>query len=163
MNRNIAEWIKKELKGYEINEAYDNKSYFLDINNENSTINILLGSRSFYEGWDSNRPNVMMFINIGVGDSKKYVLQSIGRGERIEPLKDKRKRLRFLARENNIKAKELYDKNDHDYVSLIETLFVFGTSVGNINDILDAIKFEREKGGQLIELNKNKEIGNNVL
>jgi type III restriction enzyme len=26
-----------------------------------------MGSRSFYEGWDSNRPNVANFINIGVG------------------------------------------------------------------------------------------------
>ncbi|MEM0139647.1 MAG: DEAD/DEAH box helicase family protein [Ferroplasma sp.] len=159
---NIIEWIKKEFKDYEINEAYDNKSYFQDINSENSTMNILLGSRAFYEGWDSNRPNVMMFINIGVGDSKKYVLQSIGRGERIEPLKNERKRLKFLSREN-IRAKDLYDKADHIFVSLIETLFVFGTSVENLNSILDAIKFEREKNGQLIKLNKNSEIGNNLL
>ncbi|MCW1292180.1 MAG: restriction endonuclease subunit R, partial [Candidatus Rehaiarchaeum fermentans] len=158
----ITDWIKKEFKDYEINEAYDNESYFENINSENSTINILLGSRSFYEGWDSNRPNVMMFINIGVGDSKKYVLQSIGRGERIEPLKNERKRLRFLAREN-IKAKELYDKANHTFVSLIETLFVFGTSVKNINSILNAIKFEREKNGQIIKLNKNIEIGNKLL
>ncbi|MEM3431669.1 MAG: DEAD/DEAH box helicase family protein, partial [Candidatus Micrarchaeia archaeon] len=159
---NIIDWIKKEFKDYEINEAYDNESYFQNINSENSTINILLGSRSFYEGWDSNRPNVMMFINIGVGDSKKYVLQSIGRGERIEPLKNERKRLRFLAREN-IRAKELYDKANHIFVSLIETLFVFGTSVENLNSILDAIKFEREKNGQPIKLNKNSEIGNKLL
>ncbi|MEM4067934.1 MAG: DEAD/DEAH box helicase family protein [Candidatus Micrarchaeaceae archaeon] len=160
---NIIEWIKKEFKDYEINEAYDNESYFENINSEDSTINILLGSRSFYEGWDSNRPNVMMFINIGVGDSKKYVLQSIGRGERIEPLKDERKRLSFLAKENIIKARELKDKVNETYVSLIETLFVFGTTVENINMILDAIKFEREKNGQPIKLNKNSEIGNNLL
>ncbi|MCW1291717.1 MAG: DEAD/DEAH box helicase family protein [Candidatus Rehaiarchaeum fermentans] len=159
---NIIKWIKEKFKEYEINEAYDNKSYFQEINSENSTINILLGSRSFYEGWDSNRPNVMMFINIGVGDSKKYVLQSIGRGERIEPLKNERKRLRFLARENP-KAKELYGKINEIYVSLIETLFVFGTSVENIKSILDAIKFEREKTGQIIKLNKNIEIENNLL
>ncbi|MEM3431661.1 MAG: DEAD/DEAH box helicase family protein, partial [Candidatus Micrarchaeia archaeon] len=159
---NIIEWIRKEFRDYEINEAYDNKSYFQDINSENSTINILLGSRSFYEGWDSNRPNVMMFVNIGVGDSKKYILQSIGRGERIEPLKNEKKRLKFLAKENT-KAKELYDKVSEIYLSLIETLFVFGTSVENVNDILDAIKFEREKTGELIKLNKNSDIANNLL
>ncbi|MEM1654681.1 MAG: DEAD/DEAH box helicase family protein [Thermoplasmata archaeon] len=159
---NIIEWIKKEFKDYEINETYDNKSYFQNINSENSTINILLGSRSFYEGWDSNRPNVMMFINIGVGDSKKYVLQSIGRGERIEPLKNERKRLRFLAREN-IKAKELYDKVNHTFVSLIETLFVFGTSGKNLKTILDAIKFARENNKHIIKLNKNSEIENKLL
>jgi len=79
------------------------------LNKDNSSINILLGSRAFYEGWDSNRPNVMMFINIGIGDSRKYVLQSIGRGERIEPLKGMRKRLRFLANENTL-AKTIKNK-----------------------------------------------------
>ena len=159
---NIKEWIKNEFKDYEINESYDNKSYFNDINNIDNTINILLGSRSFYEGWDSNRPNVMMFINIGTGDSKKYVLQSIGRGVRIEPMKNERKRLKFLAN-GNVKVKDLYNKIDSSYLSLIETLFVFGTSVKNVKNILDAIKFEREKSGQLIELNKNKEVEDKAL
>ena len=31
-----------------------------------------MGSRAFYEGWDSNRPNVMNFINIGSRDAKKF-------------------------------------------------------------------------------------------
>jgi hypothetical protein len=152
----IKKWLKSEFKDYEINESYENRSFFKDINNIDNSINILLGSRSFYEGWDSNRPNVMMFINIGVGDSKKYILQSIGRGERIEPLLNERKRLRFLLNEN-VKAKQIYYKINQSYLSLIETLFVFGTSVENINKIMDAIKFEREKNGQLIELNKNKD------
>ena len=54
---------------------------------------MLLGSRSFYEGWDSNRPNVINMINIGKQDAKKFVLQGIGRGIRIEPLQGERKRL----------------------------------------------------------------------
>jgi restriction endonuclease len=56
-----------------------------------------MGSRSFYEGWDSNRPNLLLFVNIGVGsDAKKFVLQSVGRGIRIEPQKNMRKRLQNL-------------------------------------------------------------------
>ncbi|MHB8280303.1 MAG: hypothetical protein ACYDIA_22015 [Candidatus Humimicrobiaceae bacterium] len=44
----------------------------------------MMGSRSFYEGWDSNRPNLLLFVNIGVGsDAKKFVLQSVGRGVRV--------------------------------------------------------------------------------
>jgi len=51
-------------------------------------VNILMGSRSFYEGSDSNRPNVANFINIGVGtDARKFILQSVGRGVRIEPVR----------------------------------------------------------------------------
>jgi len=158
----IGKWVKEKLKNYEINESYDNQSYFENLNKDNSSINILLGSRAFYEGWDSNRPNVMMFINIGLGDSRKYVLQSIGRGERIEPLKDMRKRLRFLANENTL-AKTIKNKLKNYEVSLIESLFVFGTDVNNIKKIMESIKYERSKSGFKIELEKNKDIDEHNL
>ncbi|HQG58713.1 MAG TPA: DEAD/DEAH box helicase family protein, partial [bacterium] len=50
----ISGWLKDKLEGYEINESFENESYFRRINNDDSDINILMGSRSFYEGWDSN-------------------------------------------------------------------------------------------------------------
>ena len=54
---------------------------------EKSDITILMGSRAFFESWDSNRPNVINFINIGTSaEAKKFITQSIGRGVRIEPL-----------------------------------------------------------------------------
>jgi len=158
----IGKWVKEKLKNYEINESYDNQSYFQRLNEDYSSINILLGSRSFYEGWDSNRPNVMMFINIGTGDSRKYVLQSIGRGERIEPLKGKRKRLKPLAREDLLAKTILGRFNDSD-VSMIESLFVFGTDVENIKRIMDSIKYERSKSGFHIELEKNRNIDDHNL
>jgi len=158
----IGKWIKEKLKNYEINESYDNQSYFQKLNEDDSSINILLGSRSFYEGWDSNRPNVMMFINIGTGDSRKYILQSIGRGERIEPLKSKRKRLRFLANEDML-AKTIMDRLKNYDVSMIESLFVFGTDVENIKKIMDSIKYERSKSGFNIGLDKNKNIDDHDL
>ncbi|HTW92369.1 MAG TPA: hypothetical protein VMH22_11740 [bacterium] len=73
-----------------------------------------MGSRSFYEGWDSNRPNVANFINIGVGtDARKFILQSVGRGVRIEPLQGRRQRLKFL---NNagLLAKGVYGQIQDD-------------------------------------------------
>lgn len=158
----IREWLRDEFSNYEINERYENKSYFAELNNPDNPVNILLGSRAFYEGWDSNRPNVMMFINIGVGDSSKYVTQSIGRGERIEPLQNKRKRLRILKEEDSDEGlfKEEYKK----YIQLLETLFIFGTDSDNIERILAAINFEKEKSGKIIELEKNEEeIGDKIL
>ena len=62
----ITEWLKNKLTGYEIIEKFENESIFRQIN-EKEDINILMGSRSFYEGWDSNRPNIILFINIGKG------------------------------------------------------------------------------------------------
>lgn len=85
----ISEWLKSKLQGYEIVEGYVNESLFAELNAEDSPINLLMGSRSFYEGWDSNRPNVIAYINIGTGiRARKFILQSIGRGVRIAPLPD---------------------------------------------------------------------------
>jgi len=150
-----GKWAKEKLTTYEINESYENASYFKMINQNDCPANILMGSRAFYEGWDSNRPNVMIFINIGIGDAKKYVTQSIGRGVRIEPINGKRKRLMPLRRENDIAAKEIYSKLESGDISLIETLFVLGTNKDNVQKILESIKYERKKSGEIIELEKN--------
>jgi len=82
----VSEWLTRELSGYEINHRFTDESYFERLNQDDSEINILMGSRSFYEGWDSNRPNVIMYINIGVGvDAKKFILQSVGRARAFNP------------------------------------------------------------------------------
>jgi len=141
----ISNWLKEQLEGYEINESFDNESVFKKINRDDSDINILMGSRSFYEGWDSNRPNLILYINIGIGsDAKKFVLQSVGRGVRIEPKKNERKRLLHLY--NAKKIKERLFKRIKNYVLPLETLFVFGT---NANALRETIKtLEEEKGDE---------------
>ncbi|MCD6283865.1 DEAD/DEAH box helicase family protein, partial [bacterium] len=140
---NISGWLKDQLDGYEINESFDNESVFKKINRDDSDINILMGSRSFYEGWDSNRPNIILFINIGVGkDAKKFVLQSVGRGIRIEPIKNKRKRLWHLFTAKKIKE-NVYRKIKN-YIFPIETLFIFGTNAGALKEVIKT--FEDVKG-----------------
>ena len=140
----ISGWLKDNLEGYEINESFENESYFRRINRDDSDINILMGSRSFYEGWDSNRPNIVLFINIGVGsDAKKFVLQSIGRGVRIEPLKNKRRRLQNLFNAKEVKE-ELFEKVKN-LILPIESLFVFGTNAGNLREIIATLKAEKQE------------------
>ncbi len=120
----ITEWIKNKLTGYEIIEKFENESIFATINGSED-INILMGSRSFYEGWDSNRPNIVLFIDIGKGsDAKKFVLQSIGRGVRIEPLPNKRRRAVFLY--NNREIDEDVFGLIKEIIEPLETI-LFGT------------------------------------
>ncbi len=151
----ISGWIKEKLAGFEIIESYENESVFKRINEDNSEINILMGSRAFYEGWDSNRPNIVLFINIGVGkDARKFVLQSVGRGVRIEPLENKRKRMEKLVNAGEIK-KELYDQVQ-DLILPIESLYVFGTNADNLKEIVRTLKAEKKSKdiGNLFILNK---------
>ncbi len=137
----ITTWLKEKLKGYVITDTYDDRSYFDNLNKEDSPVTILLGAQAFYEGWDSNRPNIMAFINIGKSDAKKYVLQAIGRGVRIEPKAGKRKR--FLHLPN-----ELFQDTDNpqgELLTALETLFIFGTSEKNIERLLESIRYVEPK------------------
>ncbi len=154
----ISGWLKEKLEGYEIIESFENESIFKKINSDDSEINILMGSRAFYEGWDSNRPNIILFVNIGVGsDAKKFVLQSVGRGVRIEPQKNKRKRILNLFNSKEIK-KEIFNKVRQNILPL-ESLFVFGTNSENLKEIIKALKEEKQDRdlGQEFILNKEAE------
>ncbi|MGC8651624.1 MAG: DEAD/DEAH box helicase family protein, partial [Minisyncoccia bacterium] len=142
-----------KLTGYEIIEKFDNESIFKNINHSED-INILMGSRSFYEGWDSNRPNLILFINIGKGtDARKFVLQSIGRGVRIEPIPNKRKRAQFLYNNKELDS-QLYT-SIKDTIEPLETLFVFGTKADNLEEIIKTMKQEKPEVllGDLFEIN----------
>ena len=139
----ISGWLKDKLEGYEINESFENESYFKRLNRDDSDINVLMGSRSFYEGWDSNRPNLLLFVNIGVGsDAKKFVLQSVGRGVRIEPQKYQRKRLQNLLNTKVVKE-QLFEKVKN-LILPIESLFVFGTNAENLREIIGTLKAEKQ-------------------
>ena len=151
----VSGWLKEKLEGYEIIESFENESVFKKINQDDSGINILMGSRSFYEGWDSNRPNILLFVNIGMGsDAKKFVLQSVGRGVRIEPLKNRRKRMLNLFNDKEVKA-ELFNKVRHNILPL-ESLFVFGTNAENLREIIKALKEEKQEKdlGQAFDVNE---------
>lgn len=156
----VSDWLSQELSGYEINTHFTDDSYFTQLNDKESAINLLLGSRSFYEGWDSNRPNVIMYINIGVGtDAKKFILQSVGRGARIEPLKDKRKRLSNLLASgllNNQETEILREVQDD--VLLLESEFIFGTNRTALQTVIKELKQEDAHADEkVISLDRNKD------
>lgn len=128
-------WEKDYIASLGIELSEDlSQSFFGNINDENSPINIMMGSQVFKEGWDSNRVNFINFINIGSAEAKKYVLQTIGRGVRIEPYKNMRKRL----------AKSDLEYGEREKIkgwgSGLETLFVMATHHGAIKLIVEKIQ-----------------------
>lgn len=126
-----TKWSDNILEGYSHSKNIIEKSYFNNINDKNSNINILMGSRIFTEGWDSNRPNIINFINFGVGDAQKLVLQTIGRGVRINPYNTERKRIEHLDYKNVNKNKII------KYAQAIQSLFIFSTNKEIIKGIID--------------------------
>ncbi len=134
----ITGWLKGELTGYQVNESFEDESYFERLNAEDSDIAILMGSRSFYEGWDSNRPNVITFINIGTGvDARKFILQSTGRGVRIEPLRGKRRRLLPLYNARDVD--EATFAQLQDFAGPLESLFIFGTNRHALHTVIETM------------------------
>ena len=136
-----SQYIKEKLvNNYLIINSYEEKHYFDSLNDSSgSNFNILIGSRMFYEGWDSNRPNVMNFINIGKGDAKKFVLQSLGRGVRIEPTPNNRQRL---------------PANNSNKEQVLETLFIFATNKDAVKTILETMDTQKSSE-KIIELESN--------
>jgi len=148
----VKSWSNGILYGYDISEDISNKSHFDTINEKDSTINILMGSKIFSEGWDSNRPNVINFLNIGSANAKKYVMQTIGRGVRVEPIPNSRKRLQNLSYE------ELKDLKNKDTIlensNALESLFIFSTSKKDIDSIFAELPDKEEQFEKLKGINK---------
>ncbi|MGN8444071.1 DEAD/DEAH box helicase family protein [Helicobacter pylori] len=138
----ITEWICEKLKSVKVvskNLSFKEESYFSQI--DKSSINILVGSRAFDTGWDSTRPSVILFLNIGLDDdAKKLVKQSFGRGVRIESVKNQRQRLAYLEIDEAIK------KDLKSNAAMLETLFVIPTNHASLEAILKFQKESENKG-----------------
>ncbi|PUD81883.1 DEAD/DEAH box helicase family protein [Helicobacter pylori] len=138
----ITEWIREKLKSVKVvskNLSFKEESYFSQI--DKSSINILVGSRTFETGWDSTRPSVILFLNIGLDDdAKKLVKQSFGRGVRIESVKNQRQRLAYLDIDGAIKDRLKPN------AAMLETLFVIPTNHASLEAILKFQKESENKG-----------------
>jgi len=60
-------------------------SLFRSINDDNSRVNILIGSKKFTEGWSSWRVSTMGLMNVGRGEGSQ-IIQLFGRGVRLKGL-----------------------------------------------------------------------------
>lgn len=150
---NIKSWRKNILQDYLfIDDVVSGDSRFKTIHLRDNRINILMGSRQFIEGWDSNRPNVINFINMGVDDDNtKMILQAIGRGVRIEPFDNERKRFKYIKDQK--KYYDLLTKEERQDISMygeiLESLFVFATNKEVISNIIKGIETEKDNWNKI--------------
>ncbi len=148
----ITEWVCEKLKSVKVvskNLSFKEESYFSQI--DKSSINILVGSRAFDTGWDSTRPSVILFLNIGLDDdAKKLVKQSFGRGVRIESVKNQRQRLAYLDIDEAVKD----DLKPN--AAMLETLFVIATKSESVKAILDLKEESSDPSWCEVELEKTR-------
>lgn len=95
------------------NEEFLNTSLFRNINDKNSNINLLIGSRKFTEGWNCWRVSTMGLINFAKSEGSQAI-QLFGRGVRLKGIG------------NSLKRSQYIEGNHLRYIDCIETLTVFG-------------------------------------
>lgn len=94
------------------------KSLFATINRKDSTLNVLIGSKKFSEGWSSWRVSTMGLLNVGRSEGSQ-IIQLFGRGVRLKGYKYSLKRSSAL--DPSITPDKL-----PKYISALETLNIFG-------------------------------------
>ena len=119
--------LKKLIKDSEIEVKDDHlsQSLFFGINESNSHVNILIGSKKFVEGWNSWRVSNMGLINMGKGEGPQ-IIQLFGRGVRLKGMGYSLKR----------------EKNPDYKLKSLQTLFIFGLNADYINAFLTTIERE---------------------
>ena len=93
-------------------------SLFNHINDEDSNINILIGSKKFSEGWSSWRASAMGLMNVGRSEGSE-IIQLFGRGVRL-------KGLQFSLKRSSALDASFQPGNLPKGLRDIETLNVFG-------------------------------------
>lgn len=90
-------------------------SLFQGLNEKDSRVNMLIGSKKFSEGWNSWRVSTMGLMHVGQNEGAE-IIQLFGRGVRLKGLNFSLKR-----------SRELQEVVDHpDFIDKLETLNVFG-------------------------------------
>lgn len=114
---------------------FGNMSLFTHINDADSSINILIGSKKFSEGWSSWRVSAMGLMNVGRSEGSE-IIQLFGRGVRLKGFQFSLKRSTALDSSYN-------PGNLPKGLKSIETLNIFGIRA----DYMDAFRKYLEDEG----------------
>ena len=109
-------------------------SLFHKINDDDSTVNILIGSKKFTEGWSSWRVSTMGLMNVGRGAGAQ-IIQLFGRGVRLKGYE------MSLKRSTKTQLPDGVVRPKH--ISTLETLGIFGIRA----DYMADFRRELEKEG----------------
>jgi hypothetical protein len=94
-----------------------NRSLFKEINEPQSSVNLLIGSKKFTEGWNSWRVSTMGLMNVGKTEGAQ-IIQLFGRGVRLKGYKRCLKRSKY--------ANLPYEVTRPSHLETLETLNIFG-------------------------------------
>jgi hypothetical protein len=106
-----------EENGLQTGEREFSGSLFREINKPHSTVNLLIGSKKFTEGWNSWRVSTMGLMNVGQTEGSQ-IIQLFGRGVRLKGYN------LSLKRSGKTQLPEGVSRPKH--IGVLETLSIFG-------------------------------------
>ena len=122
-----------EENGLATGEREFSKSLFHEINQPHSTVNLLIGSKKFTEGWSSWRVSTMGLMNVGKGEGAQ-IIQLFGRGVRLKGFN------LSLKRSGKTQLPEGVERPKH--IGVLETLGIFGIHADYMAQFRDFLEEE---------------------
>lgn len=117
--------------GFDVGKRNFSESLFQTINDRDSTINLLIGSKKFTEGWNSWRVSTLGLLNVGRKEGSQ-IIQLFGRGVRLRGYEGGLKRSSALG--------QTIDVPDH--LAVLETLGIFGVNADYMQTFRDFLDEE---------------------
>jgi hypothetical protein len=111
-------------------------SLFRGLNDDSSTVNVLIGSKKFTEGWNSWRVSTMGLMNIGRTEGSE-IIQLFGRGVRLKGHGMTLKR-----------SSQLEGVTRPDRIQLLETLNIFGIRADYMRQFREYLEEEGLPGNE---------------
>ncbi len=122
-----------EENGLATGEREFSGSLFHEINKPHSTVNLLIGSKKFTEGWSSWRVSTMGLMNVGKGEGAQ-IIQLFGRGVRLKGYD------LSLKRSGKTDLPEGVERPKH--IGVLETLGIFGIHADYMAQFRDFLEEE---------------------
>ena len=131
--------VEHDATGITLEEDAISGSVFDEIGKPGTTIETLIGSRKFIEGWNSWRVSNMGLLNIGRNEGSQ-IIQLFGRGVRLR------------GRDMSLKRSSALDGNHPEQIGLLETLNIFAVRANYMAQFRDYLEREGVPAKGLLEL-----------
>lgn len=122
-----------EQHGLDTGERDFSESLFHAINTPASSVNLLIGSKKFTEGWSSWRVSTMGLMNVGKGEGAQ-IIQLFGRGVRLKGHGMSLKRSARTALPDGVERPR--------HIGVLETLGIFGVHADYMAQFRDFLEEE---------------------
>jgi hypothetical protein len=122
-----------EASGLHVAEREFAGSLFHELDKPDSTINVLIGSKKFTEGWSSWRVSTMGLMNVARSEGAQ-IIQLFGRGVRLKGVRMSLKRSSRAPLPSGLKPPK--------HIELLETLHIFGIRADYMAQFRDFLEEE---------------------